>query len=130
MKKSKIRKHKFFKFTVEGDSLNPQEIKTAVNLPSKIFIKGQEETKYKILQKTNRWLFCNNLCDEKDGSEFLTENLKIVEQHLTELQPYLEKFDSYIELVVYAENETDLTLSKEQIALLNKIGAEFLISFC
>lgn len=132
MKKSQLRKNKFFRLTVMGDGLNPEEIKAAVNLPSEVFIKGQEVVihKRKVLPKTNRWVFDNDLCDETDGGEFLTENLKTIERHLTELQPYLEKFDSYIEYVIYAENETDLTLSKEQLALLNKIGTQFSISFC
>ena len=127
-----MKKHKFFRFTISGDDLNLQDITSKVNLPSKIYEKDTAISKLgkTIVQKTNRWLFYDEQMGESSVTQFLTKNLLIIYQHFEELKYFINKYKAYIELVVYADNKTDLSLSKRQIDLLNKIGVKFYISFC
>ncbi len=124
--------HKFFYFEIKGDELNLEEIVKKVSLPGKIFIKGQEIQHYSglIVQKTNRWLYRDEMLGKISLSKFLTKNLKLICKHLDELEYFIKQYETRMELVVYAENKTDIVLTKEQINLLHEIGIQFNISFC
>lgn len=126
---------KFFRFTIEGDDLNPEEVN--VNLPCLIYHKGDTviktyatATEYKIFQKTNRWLFTRETNESVDENMFLLNNLKTIENYLKELKTYIEKYHVKIEFVVYAGDDTDICLSKQHLELLHKIGVPFCLSFC
>ena len=129
-----MRIHKFFRFNIEGDELDPNAIKDAVNLPCDVFIKGETVVwgilQEKFFQKTNRWLYSTDLPGRSSVSAFLTRQLESISKNLPVLKDYIEKYDSHMELVLYAGNETEITLNLKQIQLLEKIGVEFSISFC
>jgi len=124
---------KFFRFTIEGDELNLDEIK-AINLPANLYYKGETYktlyTHIDIEQKTNRWLFSDEQIDNKSISKFLSKNLNTLVNHLDELKPFISKYKTRAEIVLYAENKTDICLTKEHIELLKKLGTKFYISFC
>ncbi len=124
---------KFFRFIIEGDELNLEEIKS-INLPAKIYIKGEIyktiNTQIEIEQKTNRWVFYSEQIDDKSISKFLSTNLKILLNHLDELKPFISKFKTRAEIVLYADDKTDICLTKEHIKLLKKLETKFYISFC
>jgi len=126
--------YKFFRFTIEGDELDPIILRDAVNLPCDVFIKGEtvvsENLHIKHFQKTNRWLYRAELLGKTSVSNFLTKHLKAIHNDLPKLKEYIEKNDAYMELVLYAEDKTDINLNPKQIKLLSEIGVEFLISFC
>ena len=125
--------HKFFTFTIKGDELNPVIIRNNVNMPCDIFIKGETvkgALQREILQKTNRWAYREELNGKLSVSVFLTKQLEFIFENLSTLKEYIEKYDSSIELVLYAGNKTDITLSRKQIELLEKIGVSFSVSFC
>ena len=129
-----MRISKYFRFTIKGDDLNPNIIKDTVNLPCDIFIKDEMTVtgilKTEILQKTNRWVYRAELNGESSVNAFLTKHLETISRELYILKKYIEKFDSKIEIIIYAGNKTDINLSLKQIRLLNNIGVPFSISFC
>lgn len=124
--------HKFFYFEIKGDNLNLEAIANKVNLPNDVFAKGDKCENYskKIVQKTNRWVYRDELLSETSISNFLTKNLILINNHLNELRYFIQHFKSRIELVIYADNKTDIVLSKKHIDLLKKIGTKLYISFC
>jgi len=132
-----MRISKFFDFTIKGDSLDPNAIKNEVDLPCKIYIKDEitkltvgEKLIKEVVQKTNRWLYCDMSQDEMTISAFLTKNLEIIVKHLSKLNSYIKNYKTILELVIYAENKTNIKLSKKQIRLLDIIGVDLLIAFC
>lgn len=130
-----MNKLKFFRFTIEGDELNPNEIKSIVSLPAEIFLKGDKlikeyNKKYVIEQKTNRWVYSSEVSDDLDINLFLSKNLKEIICNIDSLTPYINNFLSKIELIIYAGDETDLVITKDCLELLNHIGVNIHISFC
>lgn len=126
---------RFFSVTVKGDNLRPEEIRDKINLPCKIFHKGEDFVKdylpnKSIKQKSNRWLYISQQVSTQNNSKFLTENLLKIYEVLNELQFYIDNFETKMELRIYAEDKTDICLTKKQIMLLNKIGLKLYISFC
>ena len=130
-----MNKAKFFRFTIEGDELDPTLINSLVDLPAEIYFKGDKSVKeyinkHIIVQKTNRWVYYSKANDNLDINLFLLNNLKNIISNFKALKPFINQYTSKIELVVYAEDETDLVLTKETINLLNQVGVNFHISFC
>ncbi len=126
---------KFFRFTIADEDLNLDDVKSNVNLPCRIFKKGEIFTKsyapeHNIVQKTNRWLYTYEQCDDVSISKFLTYNLKILAEHKNELDYYIKNYSTKMELVVYVGNHTDICLTKTQIKLLNLLNVNLYISFC
>lgn len=128
-----MKTSKFFKFIIEGDELNLDETKS-IRLPAKQLKKGEIATslytKIGKVQKTTRWVYSNEQIDNKSVSKFLLLNLKILVNHLEELKPFIDKYKTWAEIVLYAGNKTDICLSKAHINLLNKLMTKFYISFC
>ncbi|MCL2632829.1 MAG: DUF4279 domain-containing protein [Coriobacteriia bacterium] len=126
--------YKFFRFTIKGDELDPNAVKEAVSLPCDVFFKGEtvisQDYLFEHYQITNRWLYSDELLGKSSVRVFLTKQLETINKNLPELREFLDKYDSNMELVLYAENKTDITLTLKQIRLLEKIGVEFSISFC
>lgn len=130
-----MSKTKFFRFTIEGDELDPTKINSVVNLPTEVYFKGDKLVKeyvkkHTIVQKTNRWIYSSTTSDNLDINLFILNNLKNIIHNFKALKPFINKYSSKIELVVYAGDETDLVLTKESISLLNQIGVNFHLSFC
>lgn len=131
-----MRTSKFFRFTIMGESLEFDKLNKVVTLPGEIFLKGQVNIKeyptfmVKIPQKINRWVYYDNQIDDTSISKFLTKNLCLINSHLNELDYFIRNYQAKMELNIYAENKTDICLTKTQIKLLNKIGVKLYISFC
>ena len=85
----RMKSSKFFRFTVEGDNLNPDRVRNEIDLPAEVFFKnvpavrkicGKERV---FPQKTNRWVYS---CDSIDGTHpetFLTKNLQVLRVRLS-----------------------------------------------
>ena len=125
---------KFFRFIIRGDELNPNTIKNDVRLSCDMFIKNETYLtgglKTPVLQKTNRWAYRDEAQDETRVSTFLTKNLEVIANNISELRKYIREYKTSCELIVYAGNKTDISLTKKQIKLLALIGVDLSISFC
>ena len=123
----------FFRMTIKGDELDPQEIQNKLDLPSNIYFKGSVIYKFgrPPLQKTNRWVYdINRSCkSSREIQSFLSKQLRIILSLKKILDEYTLKFKSCIEFIVYAERKADLTLSKFDLKALSQIGAEFVVAF-
>ena len=128
-----MRTSKFFRLTISGDDLNPVLLKEAIGLPCDIYLKGvltKITRKRDIIQKTNRWIYEDIAHDETEVDTFLTKNLEMITKNLVILKPYIVCYKTTLEYIVYADNNTDIKLTKKQIELLYTIGVELQISFC
>lgn len=128
-----MSKQTFFDFTIQGDNLDIHALKDETGLPSSVFTKGQEifaeSINRNVISRSTRWVYSSNeLCKRPDI--FLKKQLEIISKNLSVLKNYIEKFDSSIQITIYAGNKTDITLNAKHLELLNKIGASFSISFC
>ena len=127
---------KFFYFTISGDDFDIDEFIGVVPLYGKIYRKDETITQIynnhieSIPQKTNRWVYSDSVHDCANPSGFLTKNLEVLYKNLRILKKYINTHKAKIEYNIYAENRTDIKLSKKQISLLCKIGVPFYISFC
>lgn len=126
---------KFFRFTIYGDNLNIKELENNIPLPCHLFFKDDTITKiydkeYHLKQKTNRWLYINEKIDDSSASSFLTTNLILLNKFVKLIRRYTDKYSSKIELIIYADNKTDICLTKTQIKLLSNLNTKLYISFC
>lgn len=125
----------FFRFTILGDEFNPKDAAEKVALPCYVFVKGETHP-FRIPklicgpQKTNRWVYHDQTSGEVSVRGFLTKNLVLLNKHMAELSPFLQKHSAKLEYIIYAGNKTDITLSRKQISLINRIGVTLSISFC
>ncbi len=123
----------FFRMTIKGAELDPQEIQKKVDLPAYIYIKGSVVYRFKkpLMQKTNRWVYdTNRACKStREIQSFLSKQLKLILPWKKILDAYTVKFESCIELIVYAERTAALTLSKFHLKALSQIGTDFMIAF-
>ena len=123
----------FFRITIKGDELNPQELQRIISEPSYSYLKGCASSKFgsQLIQKTNRWVYdVNKMCKNTlDVQAFLTEQLKRVLAWKKILDDYVKRFKSCIDLIIYADDKTYLTLSKANLKALSQIGMKFTISF-
>ena len=129
--------HKFFYLTIQGDNLDLTEVQNLINLPCKIFRKGEMISKNingksyaHSPQKTNRWLYSAEDLSEVSSEEFLLNRLEILVEHLDELQSYIANGLAELELTLYAEGTTDFAFNIEHISKLNQLGLGIKISFC
>lgn len=129
--------HKFFHLTIQGDNLDLAEAQNLINLPCKIFRKGEKisqningKSYTHLPQKTNRWLYSIEDISEVSSEDFLLNQLEILIDHLTELQRYITDGLAVLELTLYAENATDFTFCIEHISKLSQLGLGISISFC
>ena len=131
-----MRISKFFRFTIEGDNLDVNVVKEKINLDAEIFYKNIPIKKYYngkeviINQKTNRWVYSNCQIDSVSPEKFLMINLLTLKRQIINFNCFLCNYKCSIELVLYAEDKTDICLSSKHIELLNEIGVPFHISFC
>lgn len=129
-----MRISKYFKFTIQGDNLNPVEIANTVDLPCEIYMKGEKTligpVKKEIIQKTNRWVYFANLDGKKSTNYFIKQHLEKLVKRKTLLDNFIKDYYSNIEIILYAGNKTNITLSVQHIKLLNELGVNFSISFC
>ena len=129
-----MRISKYFKFTIQGDNLNPVEIANTVDLPCEIYMKGEKTligpVKKEIIQKTNRWVYFANLDGKKSTNYFIKQHLEKLVKRKTLLDNFIKDYYSNIEIMLYAGNKTNITLSVQHIKLLNELGVNFSISFC
>ena len=123
----------FFRMTIKGDELIPQEVQHRIDLPSEIYLKGSMVYKYEtpIMKKTNRWVYsvdksCKNL---REAQSFLTQQLKIIFRQKTELKKYIEKYQSVLDLIFYTDNKSFIRLSKSNLKILSELGINLMISF-
>lgn len=126
---------KFFRFSIKGDDINPEEIRDMISLPCDIYrkdevIEKQYSKKVYIKQKTNRWVYSDEAYRGSRLDGFLTKNLLLIESKLPLLKRWINSAECKMELVVYAGNKTDIQLNRKQIALIEKIGVGICISFC
>lgn len=126
---------KFFRFSIKGDDINPEEIRDMISLPCDIYrkdevIEKQYLEKVYIKQKTNRWVYSDEAYRGSRLDGFLTKNLLLIESKLPLLKRWIKSAECKMELVVYAGNKTDIQLNRKQIALIEKIGVGICISFC
>ena len=88
----------FFRMTIKGDELDPQEIQNKLDLPSNIYFKGSVIYKFgrPLLQKTNRWVYdINRSCkSSREIQSFLSKQLKIILSLKKILDEYTLKFKS------------------------------------
>lgn len=125
----------FFKLTISGDELDPEQPAIKVDLPCHIYKKGEVHP-FRVPgvicgpQKTNRWVFYACRSGDVNVSGFLTQNLLLIKSNLSNLASFLKKYKANIEYTIYADNKTDIVLSKRQLELLNTIGVKFSIHFC
>ena len=129
--------HKFFYLTIQGDNLDLEEVQFLVNLPCKIYRKGEIISKsingkcYEHSpQKTNRWLYRAEDISEISSEDFLLNQLKILIEHFAELKKYIVRGMATLELTLYAENATYFKFCTEHISKLNQLGLGISISFC
>ena len=129
-----MRISKYFKFTIQGDNLNPVEIANTVDLHCEIYMKGEKTligpVKKEIIQKTNRWVYFANLDGKKSTNYFIKQHLEKLVKRKTLLDNFIKDYYSNIEIILYAGNKTNITLSVQHIKLLNELGVNFSISFC
>ena len=125
---------KFFYLTIQGDNLNVEEAQEKINLPCKIFRKGEtlpsKYSKPHSPQKTNRWLYSMEDNSKISSEEFLTEQLKILIIHIEEIKDYIARGMAELELTLYADNDTYFCLTKDHILLLQQLKLELFLSFC
>ncbi len=126
---------KIFRFSISGDNLDINELANKVKLPCKVFKQGEKIEKhynktYAIIQKTNRWLYQDVQSDSESASKFLTKNLRLLVKNRKDLGYFTENYKAKIELIIYADNKTDICLTATQIKLLNLLNVNFYISFC
>ena len=125
---------KYFRFTIQGDDLNPVEIAKKVDLPCEIYIKGEktliESVKKEIIQKTNRWVYCARLDGQKSTKYFIKQHLEKLMKRKTVLEHYIKKYCANIEIILYAGNKTYVTMTAQHIKLMNELGVSCSISFC
>lgn len=120
--------HKFFYLTIQNDDLDLEEAQSSINLPCKIFHKGEMISK-KINdkahkyppQKTNRWLYCAEDCSEISSEDFVLNQLEILTSHLTELENYIARGMAMLEIVLYAGDVTDFNFNTNHISKLNQL---------
>ena len=117
-----MRISKYFKFTIQGDNLNPVEIANTVDLPCEIYMKGEKTligpVKKEIIQKTNRWVYFANLDGKKSTNYFIKQHLEKLVKRKTLLDNFIKDYYSNIEIILYAGNKTNITLSVQHIKLL------------
>ena len=129
--------HKFFYLTIQGDDLDLDKAQSIIKLPCEIFRKGDIISKNingKIHehtpQPTNRWLYCAEDNSETTSERFLSNQLGIIIEHLTELKNYIALGMATLDLTLYAGNATDFQFSVDHISKLNRLGLGISISFC
>jgi len=129
-----MRTGKFFRFTIKGDNLDPVALKEAAGLPCGVFIKGETIEagilKREVVQKINRWVYHTEAQDETKVEAFLTKNLEVIVSKIQILKEFANQNEAILELIVYADNHTDLLLSRKHIKLLSEIDIDLDISFC
>ena len=126
---------KFFRFSIKGDNINPEEIRDAVSLPCDIYRKDdvvvkQYLTQVCLKQKTNRWVYYDEAHRGSRLDGFLTKNLLLIDSKLPLLKPWIKNAECQMELVIYAGDNTDIKLNCKHVELINKIGVGISISFC
>ena len=103
-----MRKSKFLYFTIKGDNLDVLELKHLMNMPAKIYIKGEVEKigslQREVINKTNRWVYEAIGQDEMRINKFLIKHLEIISEKLPILENYIKKYNSSLELIIYDEN--------------------------
>ena len=130
--------HKFFYFTIQGDDLDLAEAQRVIHLPCEIYRKGEilaSEIKGKALwchtpQKTNRWLYSAEDFSEISSEQFLLDQLDILIEHIAEFQSYIAHRMAYIDVNLYADDETHLEFTIEHINRLKQLGLGVSITFC
>lgn len=123
----------FFRMTIKGDELIPQEVQDRIDLPSEIYLKGSMVYKYEtsLIQKTNRWVYsvdksCENL---REAQNFLTRQLKIIFRQRAGLKKYIDKYQSVLDWIIYADDKSFIRLSKSNLKMLSELGINLVISF-
>ncbi len=131
-----MRTSKFFRFTIAGDELDVIQLKQKINLESSIYCKDTEikkilgEKEIYIPQKTNRWVYINELIDSSKPETFLTKNLLILQKHFKDLNPFIQEYECRMDLIIYSGDKTDICLNPKQMKILNNLGVKLYISFC
>ena len=131
-----MRTSKFFRFTIAGDNLNVAELKEKISLDSNAYYKdilvekNIGNKKIFIAQKTNRWVYSNEVVDFSKQGTLLTKNLLTLKKYLPILKTIIPKYDCRIDLILYSGNKTDICLSTRQMKMLNDLGVNLYISFC
>ena len=126
---------KFFRFTIQGDSFNPDYIKQLLNIPCSVYYKGEEtvhkigEKSFFIKQSTNRWVYSEECLDKERIDGFLSRNLRVIYSIIDKITPYICDSKMLIELIIYTDKKSVISISKKQAELLHKIGVKFNIVF-
>lgn len=131
-----MKKGKFFYLTIKGDGLNVKELKETVDLPCKVYFKGEKTTfqpkNEEFIQKDDRWLYTAVAQDETPINKFLVEQLEVIKVKLPVLERYIKDYHTLMELVIYEEEENNaftMLFSKKVIKLLNIINVKFSLTF-
>ncbi len=122
---------RFFHITIENDELDINQMKKKLGEKyGRFFVKGTPvydkytNKKQNKKQNTNRWVLTS-----ETKSNNINISLKTFLEGLLskkELLPFLERFGSVVELVIYNENEKShrqTTISRDNLELLVKLRA-------
>lgn len=123
----------FFRYSIRGDELELDKLQEKLGLPITLYKKGDIINKYNhnIVQKTNRCVYQKEKsCDSKSSVQaFLTQNIRVLYSKKDLLKEYIKNFTNCLEFIVYADNKTDIILTKTNIKYLSELGLRLTISF-
>ena len=131
-----MRTSKFFRFTISSETIDFVELKETISLNADLFQKGVPYIKrlgdkeILLQQSTNRWVYSDEITDTSKAETFLMKNLLVIKKHLIELKPLMKDSDCSMELIIYAGDKTDFSLTPRLLKILNDIGIKLNISFC
>ncbi len=126
---------KFFKFTIQGDSINPDLIASSLRLPCEIFYKDSiilhkiGKNEYHFLQKTNRVVYSDSVDDSQRIDGFITKKLKNINYCINNILPYIKDAQICIEVVIYHDKKAKISINKTQAKLLSKLNCKLDIIF-